>query len=60
MPHLHRLHADDERVGEDTQQEERGGGASDGRLAFREMNRVHHDRGGVQGEGKQVQRAVGA
>ncbi len=29
-------------------------------LALREMNRVHHDRGGVQSEGKQVQRAVGA
>ncbi len=60
MAHLHRLHPDDERVGEDAQQEQRGGGTPDGRLALREMNRVHHDRCGVQGQGKQVQRAVGA
>ena len=60
MPHLHRLHPDDEGVGEDAQQEQRGGRAPDGRLALREMNRVDDNRGGVEDEWKQIQRTVGA
>ena len=48
MPHLHRLHPDDERMGEDAQQEQSRGGPSDRWLALREMNRVDDNRGGVQ------------
>ena len=59
MPHLHRLHADDEGVGERGEDQQRGRSASDLRAAAREVNGVGDAGGGVEDERENVQR-VGA
>jgi hypothetical protein len=57
---FHRLHADDEGVRQRRQEQQGGRGAACGRLPLREMNRVDHRGGGVENEGNQIQRDVGA
>ena len=60
MPHLHRLHADDEGVHERAEQEQRRGRAADHGIPPREMNGVRDTRGRVQEQRERVQRDVGA
>ena len=60
VPDLHRLHADDEGVRQHTQQQQSGGGTSNGRRASREVERVGHAGGRVEDQREQVHRAVGA
>ena len=60
VPHLHRLHADDEGVGERRQNQQSGGGAADMRLPIREVHGIGDACCGVQDERKNVQRVVGA
>ena len=51
VPVFHRLHADDEGVGERGEHEQCRRRASDGRLAPGEVPDVGHERDGVEGEG---------
>jgi hypothetical protein len=60
MPDGHRLHADDEGVREDTEQQQRRRGAADHDIAAREMNRVRDAGGRVENQWKEVHRPVGA
>jgi hypothetical protein len=60
VPHFHRLHADHERVRERTEEQQRRRGTADAGLPPHEVHRVNHARGGVQNEGDQIQRGVGA
>jgi hypothetical protein len=48
VPHLHRLHSDDERVDERAEQQQRRRGTADRRVAAREMDRVGDRSGRVR------------
>jgi hypothetical protein len=59
VPDLHRLHADDERMGEGGEEQERCGDAAGRRLPAHEVDGVGDACGGVEDEGKRVQLPVG-